>query len=237
MKLPAIILPALLAATLGATHFLPQSGKVAPSAINMTLPATVGTWSLQNIPATRAEIDTLAKDTQFAKAICRCPRGEFSADFDRADMSLVLSGDDPNSSIHRPERCMPAQGHKILSSEDIPIKLSNGRALTVRRLRSVQTLINPNDRKLDQHFDCVSYYFFVGHDRVEYDHNLRTLADMRDRIMHGIDQRWAYVTLSMWFGKVPDIDERVTEKQADEKLLGLLARFAETQINWKLITN
>ena len=233
-----MILPALLAATLGSILFLPQAGKVAQSAINMTLPAAVGTWTLQNVAASEAELGTLAVDTKFAKAICRSPRpGEFSTDLDRADLSVVLSGYDLNNSIHRPERCMPAQGHNILSSRDVPLKLSNGRTITVRRLRSVQTLTNPNNRKLDRDLDCITYYFFVGHDRLEYGHIYRTLSDMRDRIMRGIDQRWAYVTVSMWFGRVPDIDEPVTEKEADEKLLSLLASFAETQINWQQITN
>lgn len=235
MKLGALILPTLLAASLGAIHLLPHTGTVAQSAINMILPTAVGTWQLQRLPASEAEIGTLAKDTTFAKAICRSPRGEFSADADRADLSVVLSGHDLNNSIHRPERCMPAQGHNILSSKDIPLNLSNGRTITVRRLRSIQTLTNPKNRKQDRHFHCVTYYFFVGGDSLEHDHLQRTLSDMRDRIMRGIDQRWAYVSLSMWFGKVPEIDDPVTEQEADRKLLSLLGKFAEMQINWKQI--
>ena len=130
---------------------------------------------------------------------------------------------------------MPAQGHNILSSKDVTLKLANGRTITVRRLRSIQTLPNALNRKRDRDFDCITYYFFVGHDRLEHDHLHRTLSDMRDRIVYGIDQRWAYVALSMWFGKVPDIDDPVTEQEADTKLLSLLGRFAATQINWQQI--
>ncbi|MEI7912276.1 MAG: exosortase/archaeosortase family protein [Verrucomicrobiota bacterium] len=234
-KFRAMLLPALLAATLGSICFLPQTGAVAQSAIKMTLPATAGAWQLQLTPPSEAEIGTLAKDTKFAKAICRCPRGEFAADADRADLSVVLSGHDLNNSIHRPERCMPAQGHNIIASKDVTLKLANGRVITVRRIRSIQTLPNPANRKLDRDLDCVTYYFFVGHDRLEHNHVHRTLTDMRDRILRGIDQRWAYVTLSMWFGKVPEIGERITEQEADAKLLSLLAKFAETQINWQQI--
>lgn len=237
MKPRPMLLPAFLAATLGAIYLLPSAGDVAQSAINMTLPEASGAWHLHTIPPTAAETGTLAKDTTFAKAVCFCPRrGDFSVEEDRADLSVVLSGYDLNNSIHRPERCMPAQGHNILSAKDVTLKLANGRAITVRRLRSIQTLANPNNRKLDRHLDCVTYYFFVGHDRLEHDHLHRTWTDMRDRILRGIDQRWAYVSLSMWFGKVPEIDERVSEPEADGKLLRLLAQFAETQINWRQVT-
>lgn len=130
---------------------------------------------------------------------------------------------------------MPSQGHNILASNNITLKLANGRAITVRRLRSIQTITNPSDRKQDRQFDCITYYFFVGHDRLEHDHLHRTLTDMADRIVRGIDQRWAYVTVSMWFGKVPRIDKPITEQEADAKLLNLLAELAKTQINWKQI--
>lgn len=241
MKLRALILPAVLAACLGSIYLLPHTGDVAQSAINMKLPEATGEWQLQNIPPSELEINILAKDTEFAKAICLCPRnGEYAADGtsipDRADLSVVLSGHDLNNSIHRPERCMPSQGHNILSSKNVTLKLANGRSIIVRRLRSIQTQINPDNRKKDRQFDCVTYYFFVGHDRIEHDHLHRTLTDMADRVVRGIDQRWAYVTVSMWFGKIPWIDAPVTEQEADAKLMSLLAGFAETQINWTQVT-
>ncbi len=242
MKLQPFILPLILAASLSAIYFLPRAGEVAQSAINMTLPANVGSWHLQSIPPTEKEISTLDKDTRFAKAICYCPRpGEYALDGkaipDRADLSVVFSGYDLNNSIHRPERCMPAQGHNILASKNVTLRLTNGKTLTVRRLRSIQTLTNPSDRKQDRQFDSISYYFFVGHARLEHDHLQRTLSDISDRLVRGIDQRWAYVSISMWFGKMPWIETPVTEQEADEKLQRLLADFAEKQINWQQITN
>ena len=38
--------------------------------------------------------------------------------------------------------------------------------------------------------------WFVGHDSVEHSHYGRTFKDMRDRLMEGYDQRWAYITVS-----------------------------------------
>jgi hypothetical protein len=240
MKFQPMILPLFLAATLGSIYFLPQTGEVAQSAINMSLPTDSGIWHFQNIPASEAETSTLARDTKFSKAICFSPRpGEYTRDgktiLNRVDLSVVLSGHDLNNSIHRPERCMPAQGHNILASKDIPLKLANGRTITVRRLRSIQTINNPANRKADVHFDCITYYFFVGYDRIAHDHLQRTLWDITDRLVRGIDQRWAYISTSMWFGHIPWIEPAVTEQEADAKLLELLAGFAAQQINWKQV--
>ena len=115
MKISFLILPAFLAVTLGSVHFLPSAGKIAQSAVNMNLPDRYGNWQFEKIPPSEAELIALAKDTEFSKAICLTARpGEFDVEGralpDRIDVSVVLSGVDINNSIHRPERCMPAQG-------------------------------------------------------------------------------------------------------------------------------
>lgn len=236
-----MILPAFLAAGLGSIYLLPQAGDVAGAAIKMDLPAQEGAWRFDKIPPSQAELDGLAKDTEFSKAICLSPRpGEINPDGysipDRLDLSIVLSGYDLNNSIHRPERCMPAQGHTILASNDAEIKLANGRTLTAKRLLSTQKIPTSPDRKSSQDLQCVTYYFFVGHDRIAHDHLQRTFIDMKDRLVRGMDQRWAYASISMWFGKVPWIEPEVTEKEADEKVTKFLREFAEKQIDWNQVT-
>jgi hypothetical protein len=36
----------------------------------------------------------------------------------------------------------------------------------------------------------------------------------------------------MWFGKIPWIEEEVSESEADEKIRGFLTEFAGSQIDW-----
>jgi hypothetical protein len=238
MKWNAWFLPLVLGCALGAVYVLPQAGKTAPSAVKMELPGSTGGWSFEKIPASEDEIKTLSGDTEFSKAVCLRPRpGEVNLDGylipDRVDLSIVLSGHDLNNSIHRPERCMPAQGHAITDSRNVILKLGNGREFEAKRLRSVQTLKRPGDQKVVAQFNCVTYYFFVGHDRITHDHLERTLIDMKDRLVHGRDQRWAYVSASMWFGRIPWIeDKEVSETEADEKLRKFLTGFAANQIDW-----
>ena len=121
MKCNAWWLPFVLGSALGAVYFLPKAGDVAGSAVKMELPGSTGGWSFKTQSASRDEVGTLTPDTEFAKAICLRPRpGEVNPDGylvpDRVDLSIVLSGYDLNNSIHRPERCMPAQGHTITLS-------------------------------------------------------------------------------------------------------------------------
>ena len=172
MNLKQLVLPVFLLAGLSAIYFLPTAGKVADSAIKMKLPSFEGGWEFDRTQPSQKELDTLSPDTEFSKAICYAVRpGEYNvkgqAIPDRLDLSIVLSGYDLNNSIHRPERCMPAQGHRILSGSDVPITIGNGRKFTVRRLLSMQNVPTSADRKTSQEMRCVTYYFFVGHDRIE----------------------------------------------------------------------
>ena len=145
MKATPLLLPVFVVAALSSIYFLPTAGEVAQSAVRMELPEEGGGWFFKQQVASEAEKETLAKDTEFSKAICLKPRpGEFDekgyAIPDRVDLSVVLSGSDINNSIHRPERCMPAQGHNIISSIDRRIDLDNGRTIEVKRLQSVQRI-------------------------------------------------------------------------------------------------
>lgn len=243
MNLPAWILPLLLGGSLSAIYFLPKVGAVAPSAVRMELPDSSRNWTFEKQVASPDELGALSPDTQFSKAMCFSARpGEINADGylipDRVDLSIVLSGADINNSIHRPERCMPAQGHNITSSSDQTLRLSNGLEFDAKRLVSVQSekVRSTSGREEYAKRNCLTYYFFVGHDRVTNDHLGRTFLDMKDRLVRGMDQRWAYVTVSMWYGKVPWIKNEVTEAEADAKLRKFLVDLAEKQINWDQIT-
>ncbi|WAC20438.1 exosortase-associated EpsI family protein [Luteolibacter sp. SL250] len=240
MNWKLLSLPALLAFGLGGIYLLPSAGRVANSAIRMELPQEDGEWMFRKNLPSKEELEALAKDTQFSKATCfRARPGEFTEDgyrnADIIDLSIVLSGYDLNNSIHRPERCMPAQGHVNLVGSDVTIKLSNGRDLTVRRLRSTRRSSGASQGEV-QELKCVTYYFFVGHDRLAHDHLQRTFMDMQDRLVRGMDQRWAYASFSMCYGRMPWYpDAEITEQEVDRKLADFVSAFAEQQIEWKQI--
>ncbi|MES2659841.1 MAG: exosortase-associated EpsI family protein [Verrucomicrobiota bacterium] len=251
MKTKVWLLPLFLGASLSAIYFLPSAGAVAPSAVDMELPEASGSWDLENVPPSPDELTVLSRDTEFSKAICRSIRsGEISIQGfpvrERVDLSVVLSGADVNNSIHRAERCMNAQGHDIHSSNNLTLDLSGGRRLPVKRLVSVQSrnIASQGERERYAKFNCLTYYFFVGHDQVTNDHLKRTIIDMKDRLVRGMDQRWAYVSATIQYGTVaeaaydgrpPTVTFDVTESEADAKLQAFLTQFARNQINWDQI--
>jgi hypothetical protein len=222
-------------------YLLPKTGSMIPSAISMKLPTSIGDWALRHIPASKEEIETLAPDTEFSKAICLTARpGEFDLITgypipDRLDLSIVLSGHDLNNSIHRPERCMPSQGHIINNTTDVLVPLKNGRKLTVRRLLSVQSIPTNEEHTEYINLNCVTYYFFVGSKGITHDHLSRTLLDMKDRLLYGLDQRWAYVSISTWYGDLPKIQKKIHLEEADFKLQAFLSEFGEVQIDWEKV--
>lgn len=239
---PAWLLPVVITLGMAGIYVLPSVGDIAEAAVKMDLPETKDEWQFQLIPPSEAEVRTLAADTEFSKAVCMRPRAQTSffdtsdPQFDRIDFAIVLSGHDLNNSIHRPERCMPAQGHNILSSKNVTIELPNGHMLTARRLLSVQSIPSNPERTEFLRLNSITYYFFIGHDRITHNHLTRTLIDMKDRLLRGMDQRWAYTTTSSWFGKVPWLAEEITEEQADAKLVEFIRGIAERQIDWETVS-
>lgn len=235
------ILPVFMAATLSVSYLLPEVGGIAESAAIMDLPEKDGEWIYQARVASEVEVKVLGKETDFSKATCYRPRpGEYTQDGRRipevVDVSIVLSGSDLNTSIHRPERCMPAQGHVILDSRGVKIRLPSGDGFRAKRLQTSRRVHTGEKGAKPMKVKSLTYYFFVGRNRVTNDHVKRTLIDMKDRLVHGTDQRWAYVSVSMMYGELPWMGgKEVPVEEADAKLQEFLSRFAERQIDWERI--
>lgn len=235
------LMPIVLCGVMSMIYALPQVGVMADSAAKMELPSQSMGWHFESRIATEAEIKTLGAETKFSKAVCYRPRpGEFSHDGrkipDVMDLSIVLSGSDLNTSIHRPERCMPAQGHSILETKSIPFTVKGERSFSAKRLLSVKTIPRRETGGDPLELKCVTYYFFVGRNQITNNHLERTFIDMKDRLLHGVDQRWAYVSATMIYGKPPWMEGReITVEEADQKLTEFLSTFAATQIDWKRI--
>lgn len=241
----ALILLVILSATLSSAFLLPDF-RLVESAIRMEIPSPLAGWSTETYTASQRERDTLAKDTRFAKAVCLRPRWSSAALYgggptDRADLSIVLSGHDLANSIHRPERCMPAQGHRIYDSQRTTIQLPGAREIPVRRLLSAQQITLGEGGEKTAQLDSLTYYFFVGHQSITEDHTRRTLIDIRDRLFKGEAQRWAYVSVTVWFDGDHTPDELAGEsglpglEVAEESLRQLLAELAAKNIDWETL--
>ena len=152
--------------------------------------------------------------------------------------SIVLSGKDLNNSVHRPERCLPAQGLNLISSSKLPVKLKDGRIITLTRLKC-----EGNDNTGKNPYTHLNYYWFVGHDSIKHTHYGRTLQDMRDRLVKGYDQRWAYITVSSNLIRARMADEsgqeylsvQLTEEETDRNVVEFAAELAPEIVDLKAV--
>jgi EpsI family protein len=164
---------------------LPHTNTAMPAGIAMTLPTFVGNWVGKDEKVTARELDVLAKDTQFAR------KTYTNFDGDVIFVSIVMSGDDMASSIHRPERCLPAQGWSVQRSDKTVVPIGN-KPLAMTKLHNVHPVQQSDKSRLLVR--NLNYYWFVGVRAMTPSHLNRTIIDMRDRILRGEAQRWAYVT-------------------------------------------
>jgi EpsI family protein len=172
----------------GSVFLLPHSDKTSPAGIAMALPNVIGVWIGDDAEITQKERDTLAKDTQFVRKIYTGPER------DQIFVSIVLSGDDMTNSIHRPERCLPAQGWNVRSSSKRTIRIPGGKPLEVTKLQNLQVMETTDKRRID--VTNLNYYWFIGYKDMTASHLTRTGIDIRDRILGGYSQRWAYITVA-----------------------------------------
>src|ERR1051326_5702893 len=172
---------------LSTVFWLPRAGKSSPAGIAMALPRVVGEWIGDDTPVSQKERDVLAKDTEYARKIY------FNLAGDQIFVSIVLSGEDMANSIHRPERCLPAQGLTVISSEKRVLTVGDDRQLELTELRTTR---GAGSKDGDNGFRMLNYYWFIGYHDMTASHLKRTEIDLRDRILHGYNQRWAYVTVA-----------------------------------------
>lgn len=204
-----IALQSCLLAGFGTVFLLPKQIQMQPADITLDLPASAGHWTGSDQPISEGERSILGPDTQFARKIYRNSAG------DEIYASVVLSGPDMNTSIHRPERCLPAQGWTITESKTTALPV-NGQELKATRLHNVRNVRVENNSFTIHNID---YYWFVGHSDVTPSHLERTWIDIRDRVLKGQNQQWAYVTIASNVTKdfkvagrsAAEVDELITD--------------------------
>lgn len=197
------ILLAVLLGGLSSVFLLPKQLGFQPVGIQLELPKMVGGWyGVADLEISDKERGTLGPGTEFARKSYRNGRGyELVA-------SIVLSGEDMNQSIHRPERCLPAQGYSVIDQRTVPIAREGLRPLRATRLHNVRSHTSGEGEKTA--LFNFTYYWFVGHTGATGSHFVRTWLDVKDRLVHGYNQRWAYITVS---GALPPGAENNPEMQ------------------------
>lgn len=203
-----------------ATVFLLPKSYDQPTGIHMELPDHVANWIGTDGEITEKERTGLGVATG-TRIIRKTYRNLGSHEI---TVTIVLSGRDMSTSIHRPERCLDAQGWVRRETDEFAISLPLRGNFPVTQLRStrlVQTEQGPIPLELQ------AFYWFVGEKDICTGHWARWAIDNRDRLFRGLNQRWAFILVS---GIVPpqrdpndDAAARKGSQQAIRSFIAMLA--------------
>ncbi len=182
-----MILLAVLLAGLSGVFLLPKQLYFQPVGITLRLPAQIDEWWGIDLAISEKERLTLGPETEFAR------KGYTNGRGDEIHASIVLAGQDMNTGIHRPERCLPAQGWTVTNNSSRAIVVPDFGVLETTRLRNLKSVSDTNGNPVSVY--NLDYYWFVGSSDVTGSHYERTWIDIRDRLFRGYNQRWAYVTV------------------------------------------
>ena len=220
------ILLAVLLGGLSTVFLLPaQSNFQQPVGIDLELPTTVsGGWFGYDQKVSELERSVLGVGTEFSRKAYKNGRGDI------IQSSVVLAGHDMNTSIHRPEWCLPAQGWTIENSSKVSIILPDRGKLVATRLKNMRFIPDKETGKpiVDKDGSKVilrnlDYYWFVGYNGVTDSHTTRNLIDITDRLLRGYNQRWGFITVAATITENMQVDG-LDEKETDEMILGFIQK-------------
>jgi len=156
------VLLAFVTFGLGTVFLLPKGGEQA-SGIRIELPDFIGNWKGADARILDAERATLGESsgTEFARKTYRNLEGY------ELLVSIVLSGHEMSTSIHRPERCLKAQGWTVQDSDQVSISLARGGAFPVTKLRNTR-IARVDGKPVPREME--TFYWFVGSDQITAGH-------------------------------------------------------------------
>jgi len=220
------LLLAVLLAGLSSIFLLPaQNVFNQPTGIDLDLPQMVGgIWYGKPLEISDREKIVLGSETEFSRRSYTNGRG------DEVQASVVLGGRDMNTSIHRPEWCLPAQGWTIADSGTRTIPLGERGELVATRLSNMRFIPNPETGKpvADKEGKPIvvrnlDYYWFVGSTDVTSSHVMRNVIDWKDRLMEGHNQRWGFITVAATITDNLQKDGR-TEAETDAMIVEFIKK-------------
>ncbi len=137
-------------------------------------------------PITRAEVDTLPKDTTFGRKLYQ--KSDFAV-----VTSVVLMGSD-RTSIHDPHYCLTAADWQIEKTEQVvfPMDRPYPYDLQALKLTTFRTAQNRHGQPIQVRGFYV--YWFVAADRLASDPVKRMWSIARTMVEKGVLERWAYIS-------------------------------------------
>lgn len=173
---------------------IPRQSERKRSCLSRYLPSSIASWQGKKVQVTGRELLLLSQDTEFERMSYQ---DRTQPTVPSMEVSIVFSGKDLNNSIHRPERCLLAQGWNIKEQKTVLLKglTAFGKPIPLRQIICSKPILLQNGKTIT--ITRLQYYTFFGHSAITEGNYNRTFIDMKDRLLKGYDQQWAYATFSM----------------------------------------
>jgi hypothetical protein len=159
-----------------------------PIKVEICLPETVAQYDSREMEADKSMLDYLPPDTSYVQRIYAAPDGF------QLQAQAVLMGTD-RTSIHKPERCLPAQGWAVDESrsgeEIVHIQKPHQYDLPVMKLLATKSA--EQDGKLTT-WRGIYVYWFIADNQLATKHTSRMWREAKDLLLTGTMERWAYVS-------------------------------------------
>ncbi len=215
MRVTAIV--TLATVTLVLCAWTPTTVKMAQPGLVMELPARIGSWQGS------AEMDMDSKEKSLFDEGVKLKR-RFYTGPDRRQLvaTLIMSGP-VKKSLHEPTRCLPDQGWTISDTENVTIKLADGREIRaslmhIFRERQSSAGIHVRQRALNL------YWYQGSHGLSTPSYNVSYARTYLDSILRNLNHRWGQVAFYMPVSEHPaGIEDPIEEAVAKDELLDFLS--------------
>ena len=158
----------------------------------------------------------------------RLARSVYASATGRQIMATVILSGFEKRSLHRPEVCLPNQGWTIVDRTQMPLRLQDGREITMMMMRLFRdTEPQPGVRIRTR---ALNFYWYIGSDGTWCpDHYEHVFLSYFDAVFRNIQHRWAmasfYVPVSE---QLVGEEDPLAELNAMEDARQFIAKLAPT---------
>lgn len=195
-----------------------QQPPLSPAGVVMQLPASVSGMQGTPLEATAQEMNVLTEGVKIERKLYVSETRNMLA-------TIVLSGP-ARRALHRPDICLPGQGWGIAGKDELPVRLSDGREITVMMMRLFRDSVG-DDGKLVR-MRGLNLFWYQGYGEVRtadyYEHVFLTYFDS---VFKNLNHRWALMSFFMPYseGELGAADP-LAEAKAMESLRNMIGQVA-----------
>ena len=210
----------LVTAALLFCAWTPTAVAMAEPGLVMELPPEVG--SFRGSPET--EMNSLEKQL-FAEGV-KVKRRTYAGPGNRAIVATLVMSGPVKKSLHEPTTCLPNQGWTIGDTEEVAIKLEDGREQRGSLMHIFRERLSPSGLRIRER--ALNLYWYQGSHGVSTpSYNVSYARTYLDSILRNFNHRWGQVALYMSVSERPaGLDDPIEEAAAKEELFEFIGKLA-----------